>query len=58
MISKDRKKEYTKMREINEKIELNKMMRSCGTKRQTGKLHVNKPLHSTGRENKGREEIQ
>ena len=37
------------------------MMRNCGTKRQTGKLHVNKPLHSAGRGNninKGHEQIQ
>jgi hypothetical protein len=37
------------------------MMRICGTKRQTGKLRVNKPLRSAGTENntnKGHEQIQ
>ena len=61
MISKDREKEDTKMREINEKNTIKQMMRICGTKRQTGILHVNKPLYSTGRENntyKGHEQIQ
>ena len=37
------------------------MMRNCGTKRQTGKSRVNKPLRLTGTENsinKGHEQIR
>jgi len=38
------------------------MTRNCETKRQTGKLHVNKPLHSIGRDkkniNEGHEQMQ